>query len=652
MKRYLMILCLVLALLMASVGALGEPAPSNTPIMINDVRTAFFAPDGTYLPVMEDAGCVYVPVCAMGESLKLDVTADAATLAVTVNGVRAAFFDESGAYLPPVLMNGVVYAPIQAFLDTCGVNYALQDGAYLITLGAVEATAVPTSAPTAAPVYGYVPLGEFNFKDFFTLETSCSYPDINTDLRAYTVTHRLTCQATTSYGLENVSFKVGTFGTIRMPASGYVTDTHENTIYSYNYDNDMAYAFDQAITAELALLTTYPLESASGSLRMSWQEAQALNQSYYDEANGAMEHGSYDEAITMFDSLASVDFADSADRAKAARDAKAAAEKAAADKREQEKEDKYNQALAAMEQKDYATAIPMLEALSDESYKDSGNKLAEALDGLNQQEYETADVAFAQGDYDTALVIFTSLGDGNYADAADRVPAVRYALAEQHLAAGYYQPAIEAFLAAGDYSDAADRAQDARYQQAEAFMAESRYWEASDAYAAIPAYKDASARKQEADYQQAQLEEAGENYTKARDLYSALGDYKDSADRAGQMAMAIEFAKADALAAKGDYQGAAEVLQPHMDASPEAEKRYWQAQFRVSGTVAAMSVEGTGWVVQNGHHTGNHYFKEPAAYALMDYKGNVLVTGEYSYVSEWNDGLSYGTLNTGNNIYL
>ncbi|MBQ8655053.1 MAG: hypothetical protein IJ507_08950, partial [Clostridia bacterium] len=182
-------LILAILLLMTSVLTLAEPVQTNTPVMINDVRTAFFDETGAYLPVMEENGLVYVPAVATGESLQLDVTADASTLAVNVGGVRAAFFDDTGAYLPPVLINGVVYVPLQAFLNTCNVDYTMEDGAYLITRGAPEPsaapTAVPTAAPTATPVYGYVPLSKDNFLDFFTIETGSSYPDINYKLSSF-----------------------------------------------------------------------------------------------------------------------------------------------------------------------------------------------------------------------------------------------------------------------------------------------------------------------------------------------------------------------------------------------------------------------------------------------------------------------------------
>ncbi|MBQ8653564.1 MAG: hypothetical protein IJ507_01395, partial [Clostridia bacterium] len=189
MLKKLAALFLTVLLLMTSTLVLAEPAQSAAPVIINGVRTAFFDEAGAYLPVMEDNGLVYVPAVAIGESLQLNVTADASSLAVTVNGIRAAFFDEASVYLPPKVINGAVYVPLQAFLSSCGVDYTLEDGAYLITIDvtepAPEPTAVPTAAPTATPVYGYVPLSKDNFLDFFTIETGSSYPDINYKLSSF-----------------------------------------------------------------------------------------------------------------------------------------------------------------------------------------------------------------------------------------------------------------------------------------------------------------------------------------------------------------------------------------------------------------------------------------------------------------------------------
>ena len=340
-------LSLLLALFMLAGAALAEGlTPVNKVITIDGVRTAFFAPDGAYLQPMEKDGLLYVPVLSLGENLGLEVTADSDTLAVTIGGIRAAFFSEDGAYLPPVAVDGVVYVSLTAFAETAGIDLSQEENTYeLWRKGAAsQVTPDPTAAPTPQPVYDYVPVTEANFLDFFTVETSTSYPDINANISPFKVTYKLTCRATTSYGLENVKFKVNKFGTITMPASGTVTKTVQDSISRWDYKTDVDYIKGQGAFCTQALLQSFSLEGASGRLRMSYEEAEALKKDYYEKAKGYFELGAYSNAVRWYELLAGIDYMDSKELLKEARARKAAVEKAKAEAAAKKKEEQKGEA--------------------------------------------------------------------------------------------------------------------------------------------------------------------------------------------------------------------------------------------------------------------------------------------------------------------
>ena len=128
--------------------------------------------------------------------------------------------------------------------------------------------------------------------------------------------------------------------------------------------------------------------------------------------------------------------------------------------------------------------------------------------------YSKAEEMLAVGEYDGAIEAFTALGD--YKDAAERITQIEeqqenerlareaaeeearnaqaYADAEALLANGDYDGAAEAFEALGGYQDAAARAQDCPYIEAEQLLAQGKTAEASIAFGRIAGYKDALER--------------------------------------------------------------------------------------------------------------------------------------------------------------
>ena len=128
--------------------------------------------------------------------------------------------------------------------------------------------------------------------------------------------------------------------------------------------------------------------------------------------------------------------------------------------------------------------------------------------------YSKAEEMLAVGEYDGAIEAFTALGD--YKDAAERITQIEeqqenerlakeaaeeearnaqaYADAEALLANGDYDGAAEAFEALGGYQDAAARAQDCPYMEAEQLQAQGKTAEAAIAFGKIAGYKDARER--------------------------------------------------------------------------------------------------------------------------------------------------------------
>ena len=128
--------------------------------------------------------------------------------------------------------------------------------------------------------------------------------------------------------------------------------------------------------------------------------------------------------------------------------------------------------------------------------------------------YSKAEEMLAVGEYDGAIEAFTALGD--YKDAAERITQIEeqqenerlakeaaeeevrnaqaYADAEALLANGDYDGAAEAFEALGGYQDAAERAQDCPYIEAEQLLAQGKTAEAAIAFGKIAGYKDALER--------------------------------------------------------------------------------------------------------------------------------------------------------------
>ena len=133
------------------------------------------------------------------------------------------------------------------------------------------------------------------------------------------------------------------------------------------------------------------------------------------------------------------------------------------------------------------------------------------------------------------------------------IPSSNYSKAEEMLAVGEYDGAIEAFTALGDYKDAAERitqieeqqenerlakeaaekeARNAQaYADAEALLANEDYDGAAEAFEALNGYKDAAERAQDCPYIEAEQLQAQGNTAEAAIAFGKIAGYKDARER-------------------------------------------------------------------------------------------------------------------------
>lgn len=391
MKRLLSMLLLLTFLLPIGPAALSETAPSKASVTIDGIRTAFFSSDGDYLPPLEKDGVVYVPALSLAESLQMNVTADADTLAVTLDGVRMAFFDDGGAYLPPMNAEGVVYVPLAAFAQSAGIPLTQEGDAYALLRHAPSTpapttapTAVPTAAPTAAPQYANIELTLDNYSDYFDISQSCYIPDGFPS--PFYVTFSAVIQATTSYGLNNVTFSLDKYGPVRVPSSGRATASYRTeSIYGKT-------------------LQRLANENYKDSAQQQAAAQEAWNEQDYQSALTALNNQQYQTAITGFAALAKKGYKDS--------------DQKQAEAQEALNDSIYRTAVERMEAGNYAAAIEGFAPLAKANYRDSADKLDEATEKDRAARYQAAQDAKKAGNYEEAQKSFEELGKDRYKDSA------------------------------------------------------------------------------------------------------------------------------------------------------------------------------------------------------------------------------------------
>lgn len=449
MKR---ILSLVLSLLLCvSVFPAASAEPSSAVVTIDGIRTAFFAEDGTYLPPIEENGLVYVPFLSLAESLSLNAEADTEKLIISVDGIRIAMFAKDGSYLPPMEKDGILYVPLQAFAESTGIQLSVDGNTYTLSRKSEAGTpAEQLPEATAVPMYADIPLTVDNYRDYFILSQNYYAPDGYPS--PFSVTYTLTIQASTSYGLKNVVFRVKDYGKVQVPASGYASASYRTeSIYESGYDKKdyIVEVTDMKTRAILAVALAPDVTAVDGYIRMPWAEAEALWEKEYNNAAGRIDKATtsneLNKIIAKLEWLVQQDYKDSAEQLTKAREkrreVKAQEEKAAADaaakaREEEEKAnaEQYDAATKALEEGKYQEAADTFSKLAEKKYKDSEDKLKEAEAALAaEQETLRRDNLYTQAladaenqQWKSSYEVMKELTDLGYGDAESRLPDLAY----------------------------------------------------------------------------------------------------------------------------------------------------------------------------------------------------------------------------------
>ena len=474
MKR---ISALLLALLIAFSACPAAVAADGSPVItIDGIRTAFFAPDGTYLPPLEENGILYVPFLSLTDSLGLEAEADPETLVLSVNGVRLALFAEDGSYLPPLEKDGILYVPLKAFAESIGLPLTAEGNTYTLSRKADSAPAPETTAaPAEHPEYAEIPLTLSNYWDYFILSQDyyapSGYPS------TYYITYTATIQASTSYGLKNVSFRLENYGRVAIPASGRASVSYQSDyLYGSSKDPDHIMSITRMETDAIFKTAHAPdVTEVSGYIRIPWSEAEAMWEKDYIDAVGRIDlvstSSAYDYIIFVLENLAKQGYRDSAEQLEIARQKQKEMKEQEAKAAEEAVKNQYDAALAALEEGRYQEAVEAFGELAEKNYEDSAEKLEETRAAWNEADYRAAGESLAAGDYDAAIEIYTRLGD--YKDSKEQLAAAQqqkedalFALYEEdYLAAAAlqddcrFEEAREAFapLAEAGYKDSASR---------------------------------------------------------------------------------------------------------------------------------------------------------------------------------------------------
>ena len=473
---------------------------------IDGIRTAFFADDGSYLPPVEENGIIFVAAVPLADNLNLPLAVDPEKRSVTLNGVRMAFFAEDGSIIEPLLVDGTLYVPLKAFAESAGISLTVERNTYALSAGRNDSAESAPEQSKPAERYGLVPLTMLNYRDYFILSQSYHDPDGYPD--PFYITYTLTIQASTGYDLVNVEFVTADYGKIRIPASGKTSASYRGTEIrggDSTHESIMSIA-DERVSAMFSASRSPSVDSVSGCIRMSKAEADLANQALFEKAVAFTlvdDISRLDTAIEVFEKLADLDFPDSAGELAAARkhrkDLQDLKEKAAAEAEEAKNANLYNEAETALAEADYEKAVTLFTGLAEAGYRDSADRLAEAVrqkdeadEQRNAARYREAEEAESSGDLEKAAEIFLGLSTLNYRDSNTRYAAVRNTLSSMQYEAGQaallegrYEEAEAVFseLVQYDYKDSGHQQHTAHVR---GLIAGGKYTDALDYAASLP----------------------------------------------------------------------------------------------------------------------------------------------------------------------
>lgn len=400
---------ILLTMLLLLTAAVAENA--QIPILIDDVRVAFFDADGNLLTPKAENGLLYVPLQAFCENMGL--SAEVQGQSVAVDGTRIGMFDEAGNFLTPVQMDGVDYVPLAPFCNALGIQIAEENGGFSVTRKKAEQPAAETKAQT-----GKIALTPYNFGTYFSYSLQATNVDM-TPMQisrdsiyqgSYEADYVLTCEARSVFEIENVSFElVGKPQGLDledvvihadMPASGSLTKTvHESgDLMTFSAEKEWASVKQATVNHVWGCLIVDDQEKADAANLASFQSGESLFQ--------AEEYGRAEE---VFGALSLIDYPNAKEKADEARNALM--------KAEAKKEEIYQKAVALEEAEDYEQAISIYEGLGD--YKDCAERAAFCNEKIEQEtKYQTAVQKEEDGDYSGAFQLYDELGE--YKDSIAR----------------------------------------------------------------------------------------------------------------------------------------------------------------------------------------------------------------------------------------
>lgn len=111
--------------------------------------------------------------------------------------------------------------------------------------------------------------------------------------------------------------------------------------------------------------------------------------------------------------------------------------------------DKYNRAIEAMNEGNYAESLQLLNELG-ESYKDVSEIIEPVSNGAKYQE---ATSYYEEKEYEEAIKLFEELADSNYNDSKEKLYEVKYTQAVEYYDSSRYKDALPIFIELGYYED-------------------------------------------------------------------------------------------------------------------------------------------------------------------------------------------------------
>ncbi len=279
-------------------------------------------------------------------------------------------------------------------------------------------------------------------------------------------------------------------------------------------------------------------------------EAEELRNKY-NQAIASMENkGSYEEAKRLLQELAGQKYKDASERLE---DLETLMDRGAT----------YTRAIALEENQDYARALTLFETLATENYEDSAKHATFCQQNID---YEEAVRNIDAGDLSTAKRALTRLGNEGFAKAEERLGEISvYEDASNKQSNGLYAEAKNAFESLGRFYNAQVRAEECKkeldYQRAVSIM-ETEPEAAAAIFEALGSMYDSqtnlAACRNAISYKAGVAAMESGDYAGALNIFSQLGNYSDSTQRASECSKIMQYDSAMSYKEQGNYERANE----------------------------------------------------------------------------------------------